>query len=586
MERVYKSMIIFVMMFVAGVSFASGSSPMDVDDTIPADIRYENYYYTKWFDECPNYYPNGGVVDSCFCKLFELWNFYGDASVAKWEHTNQRMRVKGLVAMVDRLTPPDAVDSNLKLPEYMYLYQLVGRHHALLSDIEDGLDLVLLDSVRWDTVSAPRVMELRRGWNGEYTQYCYLYEAYFEQPVYVDSDFYIYGSTNSNVFTYPGSHIWRYYKTRYVDVMNFPGWNMGYIFNDKECEESHAYDSLIHYENMNPCKPQGGWVALIDQMSPELGWITPWPDSPWGYYLPIVDQWNLDAVPADSAFGEVLGGGRYPDGTYDTIYAMPAPGCYFHSWNDSVTDNPRVIYLTSDTTFVAIFYGNEMYTLDVSSSDETMGTVTGGGSYHGATDNPIAATPNYGYLFDQWNDGVTDNPRVVHLVSDTSFVAYFVEKPYYNVQTATNNDEWGTVEGGGIYMDGEEATLNVTTAPFCVFEGWADGDWHLPRSVTVTQDTLFTAILSFDSAWASGIEKVGSLDFTASPNPTTGRLTIRMGQSGKYDITVYDMGGKVMVSESAETAETEVDVSVLPSGKYLLLVRSRDNYGIKKIVKK
>lgn len=104
--------------------------------------------------------------------------------------------------------------------------------------------------------------------------------------------------------------------------------------------------------------------------------------------------------------------------------------------------------------------------------------------------------------------------------------------------------------------------------------------------MTVTQDTLFTAILSFDSAWASGIEKVGSLDFTASPNPTTGRLTIRMGQSGKYDITVYDMGGKVMVSESAETAETEVDVSVLPSGKYLLLVRSRDKYGIKKIVKK
>ncbi len=103
-------------------------------------------------------------------------------------------------------------------------------------------------------------------------------------------------------------------------------------------------------------------------------------------------------------------------------------------------------------------------------------------------------------------------------MSDTAFVAYFVDKEYYDVVTGSNNEEWGTVDGGGVYMEGEDATLTVTTAPFCIFEGWTDGEWQLPRVVTVTQDTMFTATFSFDSAWAAGIGQAGDLDFGVSPN--------------------------------------------------------------------
>ena len=295
--KTIKHIIILAMFALPGAAFASLAGLSDVDDTILADVRYDKYYYTKWFDECFSYYPDGGVIDSTLCRFFQRHNFYG-SSVAKWEHTDHRMQVKGLVAMVDKNLPPNAAASGSKLPEYLYLYQLVGRHQATMNGIEDGLDLVLLDSVRWDTATA-RVMELRRGWNGEFTQYIYLYEAYFDHPVYVDSDFYIFGSTNSNVHTFPGSGQWLYSTTNYVDIMD---WGAGARIINK--------DSIEYFEDRfqgTYCRGQGGWVAIYDRQPSQMGWYTPWPDSPWGYYLPIVDQWDLDATPNDDSFGEVLG---------------------------------------------------------------------------------------------------------------------------------------------------------------------------------------------------------------------------------------------------------------------------------------
>ena len=576
MKTIVRNIISLVLFVMPVMAFASMSKPCEVGDTIPAEVKYENYYYTKWFDECPNFYPNGGVIDSAHCHFWEVYNFYGQYPIAKWEHTRQRMKVKGIVAMVAKYAPPYAADSlGTKLPEYLYLYQLTGRHYLPgheQYDVEDGLDLVLLDSVRWDTATA-RVMEYKRGWDGEFTKYLYLYEAYFKQPVYVDSDFYIYGSTNSNV---PGLVNNQYIATIYLDFIDRGGG-----------ARKIGKDSIDQYVQYPICTPQGGYVGLFDNNPyTQMGWYTPYPDSPWGYYLPIVDQWNLNAVPNDTAFGEVLGGGRWPDDTYDTIEAVPTPGFHFDSWSDGSTENPRVIHLTSDTSFVAYFYANESYTLSVTSSDETKGTVTGGGSYYGETDNTIAAEPTYTCKFVGWNDGVTENPRVVHLVSDTAFVAYFVDKEYYDVVTGSNNEEWGTVDGGGVYMEGEDATLTVTTAPFCIFEGWTDGEWQLPRVVTVTQDTMFTATFSFDSAWAAGIGQAGDLDFGVSPNPTTGRLTIRMVQPGEYEMRIYDMNGKAVVSRKYGEAMTEVDMSALPAGQYLLAVRSKEKQGIRTIVKK
>jgi hypothetical protein len=57
--------------------------------------------------------------------------------------------------------------------------------------------------------------------------------------------------------------------------------------------------------------------------------------------------------------------------------------------------------------------------------DNTMGSVTGGGSYPDSALVTLIATAHEGYRFDHWNDGDTTNPRQVLVVSDTTFVAFF-----------------------------------------------------------------------------------------------------------------------------------------------------------------
>ena len=65
--------IIISLAFLAlpGTLFAMRHTPSGVDDTIPAEPRCDKYYYTKWFDDCPNWRPNG-VWDSCFCFKYEF----------------------------------------------------------------------------------------------------------------------------------------------------------------------------------------------------------------------------------------------------------------------------------------------------------------------------------------------------------------------------------------------------------------------------------------------------------------------------------------------------------------------------------
>ena len=57
----------------------------------------------------------------------------------------------------------------------------------------------------------------------------------------------------------------------------------------------------------------------------------------------------------DTTMGTVSGGGEYYSGDTVTLIATPLSGCQFSHWNDGVTDNPRYVTVTADTTFTAYF---------------------------------------------------------------------------------------------------------------------------------------------------------------------------------------------------------------------------------------
>lgn len=76
-------------------------------------------------------------------------------------------------------------------------------------------------------------------------------------------------------------------------------------------------------------------------------------------------------------------------------------------------------------------------TITVLSSDETMGSVSGGGSYADGTKVTLTATANDGYHFVEWQDGETAATREITVSGDATYTAMFAEDAPATVITTT-----------------------------------------------------------------------------------------------------------------------------------------------------
>ena len=205
----------------------------------------------------------------------------------------------------------------------------------------------------------------------------------------------------------------------------------------------------------------------------------------------VPNQYAL-TVECNSGQGTVSGGGSYDYNTTHSITATPATGYHFTQWSDGNTDNPRSVTLTQDTTFTAQFAIN-VYTLTVTADEH--GTVSGGGDYEHGTEATLTATADEGYHFSQWSDGSTDNPYTITLTADLTLTATF-DPDQYAVNTAIGcgDEEVNSVSASADIADyGAAVTLTASAGEGYYFSQWDDGNTDNPRTVTITQDTTFTA---------------------------------------------------------------------------------------------
>ena len=157
------------------------------------------------------------------------------------------------------------------------------------------------------------------------------------------------------------------------------------------------------------------------------------------YYVFITEseEIKMDSLIANSiGNGYVYGGGSYAHGSSVSIEAISYYGYHFVQWSDSVTTNPRTIILTQDTTITAEFAPN-IYTLTISSSDETKGTVISdvNGEYEYGTYVDLAAIAKDGYSVLDWSDGYRyfcqdSVSRRYRIENNTNLIASFgIQKP-------------------------------------------------------------------------------------------------------------------------------------------------------------
>lgn len=76
-------------------------------------------------------------------------------------------------------------------------------------------------------------------------------------------------------------------------------------------------------------------------------------------------------------------------------------------------DNPPEPDLRYDVTIIVI------------PDNEEKGSTEGGGTYVYGTIDTLYAYPAEGFAFRYWNDGITDNPRIITATQDSLFIAYF-----------------------------------------------------------------------------------------------------------------------------------------------------------------
>ena len=120
--------------------------------------------------------------------------------------------------------------------------------------------------------------------------------------------------------------------------------------------------------------------------------------------------------------------------------------------------------------------------------DNVMGAVTGAGSYQANEQVNISATPNLGYRFRQWSDGITTNPRTLVVVGDTTLTAEFEEIPSseYTVSVVVDAEQNGAVQ----------MTLTAVPDAGYQFTQWSDGNTDNPRTILVTENMTLSATFS------------------------------------------------------------------------------------------
>ena len=333
------------------------------------------------------------------------------------------------------------------------------------------------------------------------------------------------------------------------------------------------------------------------------------------------NKYTISVSSNNSSYGSVSGGGTYEEGTQVTLTATANSGYQFKEWNDGNTDNPRVITVTQDESYTAVFVektmidGHEYVDLGLPSGlkwatcnvgadspdeygdyfawgeTEIKSTFVGWESYkfygtsgftkYNSSDNKVvldsgddAATANWGgnwrmptrtefeellenctwtyyvaqngvkgkkvvgpngnYIFlpaGGYESGGENEPGYfgcyytsslavidnyygcaytlvfypsfndVSVTADNFYRRYassvrpvWVEKNKFTITASSNNSSYGSVSGGGIYAEDTKVTLTATANSGYKFVRWNDGNTDNPRVITVTQDESYTAV--------------------------------------------------------------------------------------------
>ena len=163
------------------------------------------------------------------------------------------------------------------------------------------------------------------------------------------------------------------------------------------------------------------------------------------------------------------------------------------------------------------------------------------------------------------------------------YVDYVTTLRRYEVTVVSNNEEWGSVSGGGSYMETSVALLRAEPqSPVCHFLKWSDDNTDNPRLVTVLSDTMFTAVFYNDTVPLS-IQTLREQDVSIRPNPASSKVVIS-APCEIQTLRLTDLNGREVYHANPQTVAVTIDAAAYPRGLYLVAVGTERGTAVKRLV--
>ena len=294
------------------------------------------------------------------------------------------------------------------------------------------------------------------------------------------------------------------------------------------------------------------------------------------------------------------------------IQAIANYGYHFTGWSNGSMANPDSLMIDRDSVLTAGFAKNS-YTVEVNSSDPTIGSVNGGGVFDYLDTIVLTATAISPYHFVRWSDGNTQNPRQFVVTSNALQTAIFGIDTF-SVNLNVDNLTHGTCTGFGNYPYGSAASVVAVPYSGYQFSHWSDGSTFNPYTFAVVnnvqltaffyengtpyQDTLIvhdtvyidvpvhdtTYIAERDTLWLhdtiylpqyihdtiyitqEGVD--GAEAVNAKVYSSQGQIVVE-GADG-HTVTLYDLNGRILATKQDDYTPQRFDA--LTSGVYLVKI--------------